>query len=260
MTNRMLAIVVVLFFAAPSLAAVRVGAAQRLSLTAGSPRDTITSNAEHIGLMVQNSSYLDFIAFPEFSLTGNFDFSCNSESDMLPYSEVLPQPGQSVDCSASTWAPLQHVACKAPQNVTVSYNTVEQSGASVYNTQVIVRNKAVIALYRKYHPFYTKCFAKPSLELVTFEVKGLTFGVFTCYDILFPDPKDDLVKKGIRYFSYSSAIPLIGQITVDLFSGLNHVTVVSANNDLGMGGVAVNGTFVSQCSAKATTCIAAHVL
>lgn len=250
--------------ATPCAAALRVGAAQVTSLTNSTPKLTILNNAMQFVKMASSSS-AELLVFPEFALMGNFDFlSCTSPSSTAAYAETVGPAGTRIECLASLFTPLQQLGCLVPDKY-ISYNTVEQDGSSFYNTQVVTYNRTIVARYRKFHVFYTTCFTSPTLELVTFNISAADgsaygFGIFTCYDILFNDPKVDLVKMGVKYFSYSSAIPVIGHDAVALFSGLYNVTVVSANNDLGEGGVVTDGKFQAACPTSLKNCIATYDL
>lgn len=240
-------------------AGLRVGAAQIVTTTGVSPSDTIRRNAAAIAEVALNATTggVDFIAFAEFALMGNYDFSSckslNHSDGISSYAETLPPVGSPLNCTANL--PLSVIGCsEAARYATISYNTVEAvSGANgatqFFNTQVVVFNGTIVARYRKFHPFYTDCFDTPLLELVTFNVSGTTFGVFTCYDIMFNDPKQDLVAMGITHFSYSSAIPLIGTAAVQIFSSLNHVTVVSSDLSFGQSAVVVKGLTLAKAPA-----------
>lgn len=183
--------------------------------------------------------------------------------------------GVTGDASRATVPPYKIIACgllraaeegktiypsasKVLQKLAVSYNTCQRnpkgfnpSAPSYYNTQVVVGAGRILAVYPKFHPFFTNCFDKPSLQLTTFNTltSNATFGLFICFDIMFEDPKDLLVKKGIKYFSYSAAIPLVFQTVVGGFSGMNGVIVAASNMD-GSSTVFVDGKSVAVNSAS----------
>jgi predicted amidohydrolase len=228
--------------------ALRVAAVQMQSESGATPAATMNLNVATIkGLVTEAMSQgASLVTVPEFALNGDFDFgTCTSPTSMAAWSE--PITVGAVDCSGSLTTPLQQIGCANVGNdITVSYNTCEQDGSDYYNTQVIVYKGQVLAKYRKYNVFYTKCFTKPQLELVTFKVQNATFGLFTCYDILFEHPKQDLVSQGVKYFSYSSAIPIIGKDAVQLFSALNRVNVVSGDLDMGQSAILAKGMTLAQ--------------
>ncbi len=254
-------------------AGLRLGAVQYQGIDGPPSRETLMMNAQKFVQVALNASLnqgVDLVVFPEFALLGP------SGGDKLPLNcllaktfganscEQLPATGSAVNCNAASFtsssSPLETIACATAKfGVTISYNTCESplNSTLLYNTQVVVRQGVVIAQYRKYHPFFSTCFSKPALSLVTFLVRGATVGLFTCYDILFPSPKLDLVRTGVKLFAYSSAVPVVGRLSVRAFSALHAVTVVSANNAAGDGGVVVNGTLAAQCPQQGD-CVAVH--
>lgn len=234
-----------------------IASVQYPPISGSSPAASIAHNAASILSIAISAttnaaltSPLELISFPEFALFGNQDIDSMCSNDttkatlFAPYCEFLPAVGTEVDCSAADVAttPYKIIACGLmmspnPQtkNLLVSYNTcqnnVNSTAPSFYNTQVVVGGGKVVAIYHKFHPFITKCFDTPPLGLVTFNtlVSNVTFGVFTCFDIMFSSPKEDLVHMGVKYFSYSAAIPLVFKAAIELFSGLNNVTVAASN-------------------------------
>lgn len=232
----------------------RVGAGQVVSVSGSTPAATVQLNVDIIQTLAASAVALNasIVAFPEFALMGNFNFdSCVSPSDLSAYAEPLTTPGGAITCGDGS--PMAQIGCSAAaQKLYVSYNTVEAAvDGSYYNTQAIVHNGRLVARYRKYNVFYKKCFTSPALELVTFEVQNVTFGVFTCYDIMFDHPKQDLVAAGVKYFSYSSAIPIIGTDAVKLFSAINQVNVVSSDADAGQSAVINKGLTLVRAGSSA---------
>ncbi|XP_045478685.1 vanin-like protein 1 [Harmonia axyridis] len=74
-----------------------------------------------------------------------------------------------------------------------------------YNTNVVFnREGEVIARYRKYNLYLEPDTNKPKKpELVTFKTDfGETFGIFTCFDIIFESPGIELVRKGVKNFIF----------------------------------------------------------
>ena len=229
--------------------AITVATGQVVSKTGSSPKDTISLNVNTIVSLANQAAAAGaaLVTFPEFALQGDFQFTkCASPSDTSAYSEALPAVGSLLDCSSQNAA--SQIGCSsAARTVFISYNTVEAgANGTFFNTQVVVNNGVLIARYRKLNVFYKDCFNTPTQELVTFVVQNTTFGIFTCFDILFDHPKMDLVHAGVKYFSYSSAIPLVGAEVVRIFSALNHVDVVSSNADPGQSEVVVAGSAVAK--------------
>jgi predicted amidohydrolase len=219
-----------------------------------------------VNISTEYQNQVDLLVFPEYELYGGFGLDSQCEKSgkqvMSGFCEPIPVAGTAVSCSGSSLSTsmLSNIACPfVNSTLTISYNACEKgsSGDNVwYNTQVVVQGGVVLAKYRKFHVWATKCFETPSLELVTFTIgANYTFGIFTCFDILFADPKNDLVAMGVKYFSYSSAIPLIARDAVKLFSWENSVNVVNSNLQLGETSVISNGTLISQCNSN-TNCVA----
>jgi predicted amidohydrolase len=84
----------------------------------------------------------------------------------------------------------------------------EKENASIFNTAVIIDRGKVIGAYRKIHLFdalgqkESEVF-RPGSELVLFDVRGMTFGIVTCYDIRFPE----LVKKQVMSGATAIIVP-----------------------------------------------------
>lgn len=275
-------------------ASINVGAVQILPVvpsSSSSPAEIVQATSAAVVSTIlrtvaqnQDVGGVDLMVFPEFLFQGGLDYAkegvcsgdgTNSSGLLRNYCFPVPDAGQRLDCSnnsstaAGVTSPAQQVGCalflsgmSAATSTTASINVCElmPSNGTLYNTQVIIRNGAVVAKYRKFHPFFTSCFAKPQLELVTFPVGSKMFGVFTCFDILWHDPKMDLIKMGIKYFSYSVAIPLVGLPAVQIFSAENKVTVVTSNANGAESAVVVDGKAVSQCKEQTGTCVALYQL
>ena len=195
----------------------------------------------------------------------------------------LPAGGK-VDCGFIVLpTPLHVIACSqyanAYANITVSVNLCERcegsteaggpcaitAGASpvpgnkntsrvaFFNTQVVLRGLQVVQSYRKVHPWATDCFDTPTLDVRSFDVSNsagtstVKFGLFTCFDIVFPEPSASLLAQGIRHFAYASAIPTIGRAAVELFGKTHNSTMVNANLQTGQTGVSAAGTLLAGC-------------
>lgn len=74
---------------------------------------------------------------------------------------------------------------------------------------ILLRNFVLIEIfrYRKYNLYAEPYFTRPNQpEEVTFETEfGVTFGIFTCFDIIFENPALKLVQKNITHFVYPTA-------------------------------------------------------
>ena len=92
----------------------------------------------------------------------------------------------------------------------------------------------IVAKYHKSHewpgliPLYDQP-ATPSRVTYTSSF-GVEFGLFICFDIMFPDPPVALVDKGIKHFLYAVKQGLLGEETlISSFSRRHNVTLLSAN-------------------------------
>lgn len=207
---------------------------------------------------------LDLVNLPEFLFTPGINYDAagdcsgdgtNSSGRLAQLCYPVPPAGSSLNCADGLplESPARRIGCSILSNessqTAVSINVCEfvERNGTLYNTNVVVRGGQVIARYRKKNVFFTKCYSTPDLELVTFNVSGRKFGIFTCFDILFYSPKMNLVKAGIKYFSYSVSMPLLARDAVSLFSWQNHVTVVNSNAAAGQSSVVVDGTNIARC-------------
>lgn len=242
--------------------AIKVSVGQVDSVSGISPSDTVQLNI-NILLNLANDAVgagAALITFPEFALQGDFAFmKCVSPVNTSGYSEVLVPVGTPLNCSSTSAA--SRLGCSvAAKSLHISYNTVEADGnGAYYNTQVVVHNTMLIARYRKYNVFYKDCFTTPILELITFNLQNTTFGIFTCFDILFEHPKMDLVHAGVKYFSYSSAIPLVGAEIIKLFSASTHVNMVSSNQASKQSEIVADGTAVARATSSGNLIIVADI-
>lgn len=95
-------------------------------------------------------------------------------------------------------------------------------GRYQYNTELVLSDDgSVIARYYKTHEWYPLKAAidepvdQPLIKYTT--SFGVQFGIFMCFDIMWPSPAKDLVEDGVRHFTYSVAVRLLGFV---LFSVL----------------------------------------
>lgn len=122
-----------------------------------------------------------------------------------------------------------------------------------YNTDVVFDEQGILVV--KYHKSHEWPSLKPAYdqplqpsEVVYKASFGVNFGLFICFDIMFPDPAKKLVDQGISYFLYAVAQGILGEKTIiSHFSLHNSVTMLSSNlpmNDLihDCSGIIVNGT------------------
>ena len=182
-------------------------------------QDTMLKNAEsYEGFVKEAHTHgVQIIVFPEDGITGaNFA----TRITRYPYLERIPDPLQEVNpCLNNSYqdTPVLHrLSCMARQYGMVLIANVgdtqpctsdsdpncPQDGHYQYNTDVVLGSDGkLLAKYHKTHLFDAEAWSldfPPSLEVVTFTTSFGTFGIFTCYDILFCDPSFDLIQKGVK--------------------------------------------------------------
>ncbi|XP_055594724.1 vanin-like protein 2 [Uranotaenia lowii] len=161
----------------------------------------------------EEAQNLDIIVFPELTL--------NTLSDPV----YVPEPPDAIiPCRPDSPELLSRVSCLAAEtgkyiviNLSEIFNcdsTPEDDprpcgphGFHRYNTDVVFdRNGAVIARYRKFNLFREPGTNTTHLpEIVTFETDfGVTFGIFTCFDLLFARPALELVKRDVTDIIFPS--------------------------------------------------------
>ena len=174
------------------------------------------------------SKGVDIIVFPE---DGIYGFLFLNREQIFPFLEDIPDPrGKPVlPCGNSSFSDrpvLSWLSCLARQyEVTVVANmgdkqkcsatttpkkTCPPNGWFQYNTDVIFDSDgSLIAKYHKAHLYgqESDIFDTPDpIPHVNFTTSfGVTFGTFTCYDILFCDPPLELVDAGISNFVFPTA-------------------------------------------------------
>lgn len=117
--------------------------------------------------------------------------------------------------------------------------TCPPNGWYQFNTNVAFETDGtLVAKYHKKHLFGPEKLlfdASNSTGCVSFSTSfGPTFGTFTCYDILYPDPADCLLRTGIQHFifptAWGSVYPYYMSIAVQQSWSLKHkVNLLAAN-------------------------------
>ncbi|XP_019638379.1 PREDICTED: vascular non-inflammatory molecule 3-like [Branchiostoma belcheri] len=171
------------------------------------------------------------IVFPEDGIYG----MGYTRQSIFPFLEEIPDP------SLESWNPcvnpdqhsetevLRILSCIARNNsIVVVANMGDKQNCSrkedpncpndsryQFNTDVAFDNDGqLLAKYHKYNLFYENQFdAPPKCEHVKFTVFSVTFGMFTCFDILFKDPSVEVVEKlGVKNVvfptAWGNALPL----------------------------------------------------
>jgi predicted amidohydrolase len=163
----------------------------------------------------------DVLVYPEFGLGVHPGDNCQ---------QVLPLH----ESPSSIVQYMQQVAAK--HAVALSINMCETNGTHKFNTQVVLNSAgSAVAYYRKMHPFFRNIFAVPEPNFVSFPLTfyngdQITFGVFTCFDIMFETPSVELVRHGVRDFLYSMAMNAgVSRDAQALWSKLHGSILIASN-------------------------------
>lgn len=236
----------------------------RKAYGADSTAVTLQANLQQYNNYVKAAANLgaQILVFPEFALGGNM----TNRQSLLPIVEIIPDPMQQtvIPCISSEFNDrpiLSNLSCAARLfNIYLVVNmyalepcqgeyatNCPADGHWILNAEVVFdTNGAIVARYYKQHPWFTAIFnPPPSLQVISFTTSfNVTFGVFTCYDILFSDPSSELLAKGLRHFVYSVAvdIPLIETSMVSLWSWTHSSTILVSNDSTDRGGIFAHGS------------------
>lgn len=226
----------------------RAAVAQHVVIEGKTPQETLDLNMmayqKHVEMASKEN--VDIIVFPELGLGGNLD----SREAVFPYLEDIPEMSETeivnpclnpgnypVTSNSSCWARSFNMTI-ATQLYDVKYcdRSVDvncpNDGKYHYIVEVVFGpDGAMIAKYRKYHVWFIQAFDIPEPTLVTFKSSfGVEFGVFVCFDILFPSPPKDLINKGIKHFVFSVAMNFIlGKEVHRVWSENNNAVLLSSN-------------------------------
>ncbi|KAL3266913.1 hypothetical protein HHI36_011063 [Cryptolaemus montrouzieri] len=171
---------------------------------------------EIVGRIKLSHKILDLVVFPEGTLVGDaldtpegrkgMTFVPSPKEAVIPCNSSIPGFSEFfkvLSCTARKYSTYLVINLKEKE---ISRDKVgAHNGFKFFNTDVVFdRNGKVIARYRKYNTYLEPDTDKPKTpELVTFDTDfGKTFGIFTCFDLLFKSPAMDLVRKGISNFIF----------------------------------------------------------
>ena len=235
-----------------------------------SPSDLLQLNLDlytrHVRLAKEKKAQV--IVFPEFGLTA-VDSDNTTRADLYPFAEQIPEASENVvPCGNERYAAtsiLARMSCIAKeQQILVLINTIDWVNCNAasdkscpsdnhyqYNTDVVFDEQGmIVAKYHKSHewtPLIGPYDQAPSPTEVTYTASfGVTFGIFTCFDIMFPDPAKKLREQGISHFLYPVQQGDIGLKTLITGWSKNQAATMLAAN-LGAGkkgdcsGFLVNG-------------------
>ena len=170
----------------------------------------------------------DIIVFPEYGLNG---FLFPSRAHLLPFLEEIPDPwnGSYIPCGDSAFANrpiLSYLSCLAlTRDIALVVNMGEKQrrdscadsaekcppdGWYMYNTNVVFdKDGSLIAKYHKTNLYGNEILqfdTPPHSPHTVFTTSfGVSFGTFTCLDILYCQPPLELVATGIRNFVFPTA-------------------------------------------------------
>ena len=176
-------------------------------------------------LKVIENEGVQIVVFPEDGLCGFSGLSLNA---LKVYFEPIPDPEQgSNPCVQNEFKELpilQSLSCLARKyNIVLVANMGDKRecnrtsdancpewGSYYYNTDVVFENDGtLIAKYHKIHLFSGEKVIFSSgnqTNGVSFRTNfGVTFGIFTCYDILFDNPTGCLLDSSINNFVFPTA-------------------------------------------------------
>jgi len=175
------------------------------------------TNREQIQNKLENVR-ADIIVLPELPVSGYF-FSTKKEAAML--SEPIPGPTTN----------MLHNISKRTGTYFVT-GLLESSGASLYNSAVLVGPEGPVTTYRKVHLFYEeKKFFKPGQGFISVDIKGVKIAILICFDHLFPEAARSLALRGVQIICHPSnlVLPEIAQLTTRTRSIENRVFWIMAN-------------------------------
>ena len=222
--------------------------------------DVMTKNLAVFGTKAElaRSKGAEIIVFPEDGLYG-FDYT---REQIFPFLEIIPDPSK----LKKSWNPCQDPNLFTNTEVLTDLSCIARNSSIVvvanmgdvqycnktdphcpkddryqFNTDVVFESDGtLVAKYHKQNLFHEDQFNTPQkAEIVIFETSfGVTFGVFTCFDMLFHDPAITLVEKyGIRNIVFPTAwmdgFPILASVEYQqAWSRLTCVNLLAANQHL----------------------------
>ncbi|XP_065082277.1 vanin-like protein 1 [Ochlerotatus camptorhynchus] len=205
----------------------------------------------------EEAKLTDIVVFPELTL--------NTLMDPIP----VPDPQDAIiPCVQDSPDLLAQLSCLAIEtgkyiviNLSESFDCdslppedlrpCDPAAYHRYNTNVVFdRNGTLVARYRKFNIFRepgTSVTFRP--EIVTFDTDfGVTFGVFTCFDLLFAEPALELVKHGVKDFVFPamwvSEPPFLTAVQIfESWAYGNHVNLIAAGTNYDPAGSTGTGVF-----------------
>ncbi|XP_031328999.1 vanin-like protein 2 isoform X2 [Photinus pyralis] len=182
-----------------------------LHIYADYPKELFKENVEQYVNLMRNASreYADIIVFPEYGLVDLYTIYSAVDkniTELEKYSSYIPEPSEKVvPCEDSKYQKyeqqLVEISCAA--RIHAIYTVINLPEKAInkdtgemefYNTNAILdKSGTVIAKFRKIN-LSEEPFFEPGTEIVTFTTDfNVTFGIFTCFDLLFQYPALDIL-------------------------------------------------------------------
>lgn len=203
---------------------------------------------------------VDIVVFPEDAILGEAFFS---REEIAPYLEAIPEVVSTSNnkfnpCSDSNFTDrpiLQRLSCLARDYHVVlvanmgdtqpcisnTSKSCPKDGKYYFNTNVVFESDGtLVAKYHKVNLYAgeARIFNPGSYSnssCISFETSfGVTFGTFTCYDLLFQEPANCLLSKGIKNFvlptAWGSSYPFYMSVAVQQGWSRKHSVNFLASN------------------------------
>ena len=218
--------------------------------------DNVKKNLQAIEPLVESAAKqgAQIVVFPEYGLTGFLYTSRGPLSEQLEQIPNNPSGERILPCNNSSFnisPSFQKLSCLARSyRIALVVNTGDKqpcmtrdphcppSGFYQYNTNIAFDSDGCyLAKYHKRHLYggETNLYDTPAVEMVSFTTNfGVTFGTFTCFDILFDSPAMKLVEKGVKNFIFptywGSEFPaLVSTAVQQSWSMLTSTSLIAAN-------------------------------
>lgn len=212
----------------------------------------VEKNLYYYNLLIQISkkNLANIVVFPEFGLTPCLE---NDRICLSNVAEKIPAPNNIIPCNNYemylSMPILYQISCIAKENnIEVLINLIDYVDCDItldsscpsdnhylYNTDVVFDNNGELkAKYHKSHewPGLMPAYNEPiTPDYVTYtSTFGVTFGIFTCFDILHENPPNEYIKNGINHILYPVKQGIIGEESIITgWSKMHNATILSSN-------------------------------
>ena len=199
-----------------------------IPITKQAAQQNMMKNLQSFETLMQQAHVqgVQLIVFPEYGITGA---AFVTRATLYPYLENIPvvSGGAINPCLNDSFGDrpvLKKLSCMAREYTMVlvaNMGDVQECSGSPdcppdghyqLNTDVVFDSDgSLLAKYHKTHLTAKEFLAldfPPNVEVVTFKVSfGVTFGIFTCYDIGFCDPPFKLIQEGMKNIIFPTYWP-----------------------------------------------------